>query len=283
LDNWGWGPDTLKAVAVLPGYQISQPATATYTINLPPAPTLTFSLPEGTYSSFENVSISDAANDAIIYYTIDGSTPTTRGGEYGGPFTLMQSQTVKAIAVAKLYSTSAIASATYTITTPNFSVSATPTALNVNAGGSASTTITVTPLYGFNSAVSFACTGLPSGATCNFSPQTVTPSGANAQTTLTVTTPLSSAELHRSGGPEILATALAGFLCFLGRKKQILLKSLVLIIWAGVVFSSGCGGASSAPPPPTPVSQGYTVVVNASSGVSLLQSTTIVLTVTQSK
>jgi probable HAF family extracellular repeat protein len=59
--------------------------------------------------------------------------------------------------------------------------------LTVSAGQSASTTIIVTPNAGFAQPVTFACSGLPQGATCNFSPATVTPP-ATASTTLTINT-----------------------------------------------------------------------------------------------
>ncbi len=71
---------------------------------------------------------------------------------------------------------------------PDFTVSASPTTLSVGQGATSSPiTLTITPTDGFNSQVTFSCSGLPSGATCSAAP--VTPNGTNAITTsLTVTT-----------------------------------------------------------------------------------------------
>jgi hypothetical protein len=70
----------------------------------------------------------------------------------------------------------------------DFVLAASPASASVAAGSSATTTITVTPSGGFSAATSFACSGLPQAASCSFSPATVTPSGAAASTTLTITT-----------------------------------------------------------------------------------------------
>jgi subtilase family serine protease len=54
---------------------------------------------------------------------------------------------------------------------PSFTVAPNPASLTAAAGQiSGPTTITVTPANGFNSAVTFSCTGLPTGATCSFNP-----------------------------------------------------------------------------------------------------------------
>jgi len=56
-------------------------------------------------------------------------------------------------------------------TIPNFSLSASSGSVSASAGqNSNATTITVAPANGFSSSVTFSCSGLPSGATCNFSP-----------------------------------------------------------------------------------------------------------------
>jgi len=79
-------------------------------------------------------------------------------------------------------------------TTPDFSISCSPSSLSSGQGGSATSTCTVASQNGFNSAVTLSCTGLPSGATCGFSANPVTPpANGSATSTLTVTVASSAA------------------------------------------------------------------------------------------
>lgn len=83
--------------------------------------TPTFNPGEGTYTEAQNVSISCATSGATIYYTTDGSTPTTSSAVYSSAIPVSETTTIKAIAVASGYDNSTVAEATYTInsgTTP---------------------------------------------------------------------------------------------------------------------------------------------------------------------
>ncbi len=108
---------TVQAIAVAPGYQNSGIASASYTISLPAA-LPTFSLASGTYNSSQTVAITSPTTGASIYFTMDGSAPSTASSLYSGPITISKTATVQAIAVASGYQNSGIASASYTISIP---------------------------------------------------------------------------------------------------------------------------------------------------------------------
>ncbi len=58
---------------------------------------------------------------------------------------------------------------------------------SVAAGNSTTSTVTITPQNGFTGTVTLSCTGLPSGATCAFSPTTVTGGSGSTQMTIQTT------------------------------------------------------------------------------------------------
>jgi Legume lectin domain/Chitobiase/beta-hexosaminidase C-terminal domain len=105
---------TIQAIAVATGFTQSAIGSAAYTITLPAA-TPTIAPATGTYGTAQTVTISDATSGATIYYTIDGSQPTTASPRYTGTFTVSSTTTVKAIATATGFSTSATASSVITI------------------------------------------------------------------------------------------------------------------------------------------------------------------------
>ena len=87
----------------------------------PPAASPTLSPSPGSYSSPQAVTLSDSTPAALIYYTLNGTTPTTSSSLYspGTPLQISSTTTVEAIAVASGYSNSAVTSGTYTITSRN--------------------------------------------------------------------------------------------------------------------------------------------------------------------
>jgi hypothetical protein len=105
---------TINAIAVGGGYGESSVASATYTLT---AAAPTFSLASWvSYSTPQSVTLADATPGVTIYYTTNGSTPTTSSAPYTGPIAVSTTTTIKAIALGGGYGVSSVASATYTFT-----------------------------------------------------------------------------------------------------------------------------------------------------------------------
>ena len=127
---------TITVVAYVAGVGLNQTFTFAVTGKgkvADKAATPVITPPTGTYHSSQSVSITDSTPGAKIYYTTDGSLPTTLSTLYNGPFTVSKSgTTVQAVAAATSYSNSDPATATYTIIlTPGVSFS--PSSLNFSS------------------------------------------------------------------------------------------------------------------------------------------------------
>jgi hypothetical protein len=74
-----------------------------------------FSVKPGAYSAPVTVKLKDATRGAVIYYTMDGWTPTADSNRYVGPITIGSTTTLQAIAISPYGGRSRIASAVYTL------------------------------------------------------------------------------------------------------------------------------------------------------------------------
>jgi len=111
--------------------------TVQLTVNYPTTATPVFTPPGGTYTSVETVTITDATAGTTIYYTTNGTTPTTSSTKYTGPIIVSASETIEAIAVAPSHANSPVAKAAYEIVgspsclaSPATSISTPDTTLN---------------------------------------------------------------------------------------------------------------------------------------------------------
>jgi hypothetical protein len=258
---------TGSANFALAGVAVPPPVTATPT----------FSPAAGTYTSIQSVTISDSTTGAMIFYTTDGSTPTSSSTPYTAPITVSHAETIQAIAVASGFANSTVASATYTINLPppTFTLSASPTGATVQSGQSTGVTLTITPQNGFTQTISFACSGLPAGGGCSFSPNTVTPGSGAVTDMMTISTSSSSAKTEPTLVPfwiKLAAGVTMALLIWPFRKRRAWrLWAFLFLITMGALFV-GCGGGKK--------SQTYSVNVTASGG-NVTQSATISLDVTK--
>ncbi len=148
-------------------------------------------------------------------------------------------------------------------------------------GSSGSSSISVTSSTGFSATISLSCSALPVGASCQFSPSSITAAGTLATTssTITVTTMAATALLRAPSHLHLAHWLAAGSFAFFSivllgsnrrlRPFQLLMPLLILIVLIPACGGGGGGGGSSnqSPPPSPGTSKGtYNVVVTASGG-----------------
>jgi uncharacterized protein (TIGR03118 family) len=167
--------------------------------------------------------------------------------------------------------------------TPTYNVSGSSQVVTVAVGASANLTISVAPTNSFAGSVSLACSGLPTGATCSFSPAALTvAASASSTTTLTIQTSSGSARLDRliHGGPGAISFALMlpfGTLLALRRSRRfasLRVLGVLTVLLASSALVIGCGGSST---PATPAGTSN-VTVTATSG-SIAQTFKVAVTV----
>jgi hypothetical protein len=164
---------TIKSIAlprnrnvVVLGTQVSKASTVPFVAAAPsltPAP--------GTYAAAQAVKLSDSTSGALIYYTMNGSTPTTSSALYtaGTPLEVSSTTTIKAIAVESGYSSSPVTGGTYTIAS---AASPPPVARTLAISGTAASAAQVGTYYSFTptvvapagSKLTYEITHLPSWA-----------------------------------------------------------------------------------------------------------------------
>ena len=264
-------------------------------------------------------SASQIASGASISFTANVA-PQSGSGSPTGTVTFLDGSTqigaAGLAASSAQFSTSSLATGTHSITASysgdgNFTgsasssvsvtVSAAPqanyaltsaTSLTVDAGKSGTLALTVTPQNGFKSTLSFACSGLPTGASCTFNPQSVTPSGVAVSTTITIDVPSSTSQAQSSSSAaappraralfSLVFFALIGIFGFVtggnGKRERlgpVLAGSFAFAALIVVVSCAGYSGNGSQPPP----TQTYTITVTASGANAPTHTENVTLTV----
>ncbi len=110
--------ETIVAEAVASGYATSPALTAAYTVTLGTALAAPTATPAGgTYTAAQVVTLAGPSSSAV-YYTLDGSTPTTGSTLYTTPIYVGASETINAIATQAGFTSSTMASFAYVISIP---------------------------------------------------------------------------------------------------------------------------------------------------------------------
>jgi hypothetical protein len=111
--------------AIFAGNTSYAPSTVTYTLTVTDSrekvATPTFSPAAGAVDAGTVVTISTTTAGATIYYTTDGTAPTTASMQ-GTTVTIDEAKTIKAIAVKANYIDSDVATASYSLTTPGATI-----------------------------------------------------------------------------------------------------------------------------------------------------------------
>ena len=290
--------ETINAIASVNGYLVSPVSTISYTITLPTVATPAFSPAPSTYTAVQSVTISDGTPGATIYYTTNGTPPTTSSTIYSGPITVSQTETIEAIATATGYSTSSIAIALYTIhlPPPSFAVSASDVTMASGATTGNTSTVTLTPSGGFTGAITLTAsvTNSPAGAvhqpTLSFgtmSPVQITGSSAGSATLTISTTAPTVGNLDRRPGSLWLPSSSAALACVVfvlskRRRKWLAFIGICLLLTALVTGFSACGGGGSGGGGgngnPGTTSGSYTITVTGTAG-SVIEKGALTLTV----
>ena len=164
----------------------------------------------------------------------------------------------------------------------------------VTAGSAASYTLTITPndLPYQTAITNFTCTGLPTGASCNFTPSSVTPGiQTTASTSLSVATTSRNLAMTRpTAGPTrvffaaLFAAGVLGVMPIFAaplRQSRRECKLLGVLALLALLVGVGCGGGSGgAKPNPNGTPAGtYTITVSATGASKIAKNTTLSLIV----
>ena len=106
--------ETITAIASATGYLQGPPVSAVFSSTANAANPV-FVLAGGSYSGPQSLTITDASAGASIYYTVDGTTPTTSSNLYTQPITVPVSETVNAMATAPGLLPSSVVASSYVI------------------------------------------------------------------------------------------------------------------------------------------------------------------------
>lgn len=250
--------------------------TDTLSTTFTPTNTTTYTTATATQSivvtqATSSIALSSSSGSGGITLTAtvssSGGTPTGSVQFFAGSTALgsgtLDSNGVATLTVASFPAGGGAISATYsggadyTASTgtlaSGFTMAASSGTIHVMPINTASVTLTVTPTNGFTGTVTFSCSGLPAGETCNFSPASVQANGNDAvqTSTLTVTPPTAASSMVGPGPgipgsaavllfPGVIVGGVSGFQRRRGRGRRQGKGWLVLGLLSAFAALAGC-------------------------------------------
>jgi hypothetical protein len=166
---------------------VAQGASTSYSIAITPS---------GGFSSPVSLSVSGLPSGASAGFTPNPTTGASTLVVTAGAATPPGTSTLTITGVSGAMTRTTTVSVTVTV--PDFALDVTPSLRSVAPGAGTTFAVAITPSGGFTGNVSFSVSGLPSGATADFSPN---PSGSSATLTVntTASTPGGAATLTITG------------------------------------------------------------------------------------
>ena len=150
-------------------------------------PTPVLSPSPGTYATSPLITLSDSNSSAAIYYTMDGSTPTSSSIPYTGAFVLSGTTTIRAVAIAAGIS-SVLTAGTYAVAAPTIALTPASVTLSSSQTQAFAATITgtsnTTVIWSLSPTIgSISATGLYTAPASITSAQTISVTATSAADT----------------------------------------------------------------------------------------------------
>jgi trimeric autotransporter adhesin len=196
----------------------------------------------GESNTSVNWQVNGIAGGNATYGTISGA------GIYAGP---AETPVASLILITATSQASPSLSGSYPVTIVTVPSATAPAAQTISAGASATYSISLNANTGNPSQpITLSClqSTLPTGATCTFSPKTITPAATGVPFTVTVSVPSGSSMLRAPAFAPQLYFAfmpLAGILLMAGKPRRHPSRSVLIALFIALLLAlSACGGGS---------------------------------------